>query len=119
VSMEYAGAVEVEPPFRGGALDWVRDTGWLPSQDGRWIRPRGDSLDGALRALREMVSLDDGLRAYAGVVAAYDTDSHDLVMVHVRDGRVTRRTTRRPEVKEGSNVIDLATHRRTISRQIS
>jgi hypothetical protein len=118
VSMEYAGTVEVEPPFRGGALDWVRGTGWMPTGDGRRIRPRSDNLDDAVRALREMVALDDGQRSYAGVVAAYDTESRNLVLVHVRDGRVTRRATRRPEVREGSNVIDLATHRRTISRQI-
>lgn len=116
--MEYAGAVEVEPAFRGGALEWVRESGWMPSRDGRRIRPQWDSLDDAVRALRELVSLDEGQRVYAGVVAAYDAETRDLVLVHVRDGRVTRRTIRRPEVREGSNVIDLATHRRTISRHI-
>ncbi len=119
MSMEYAGAVEVEPPFRGGALDWVRSTGWMPSRDGRRIRPQGECLSDAVLALRELMSLEAGQRVYAGVVAAYDTESRDLVLVHVRNGRVTRRATRRPEVREGSNVIDLATHRRTISRQIS
>jgi hypothetical protein len=119
VGMEYAGAVEVEPPFRGGAQERARDVGWAPSRDGRTIRPADDArLEVAVRALRDMVSTDDGLRVYAGVLAAYDTDSRDLVIVTVRDGRVTRRTARRPEVRGRTNVIDLATHRRTISRQI-
>jgi hypothetical protein len=118
--MEYAGAVEVDPPFRGGAQEWARGAGWKPSRDGRTIRPREDlALDGAVRSLREMVALEAGRRAYAGVLAAYDTDSRDLVLVSVRDGRVTRRTARRPQVRERTNVIDLATHRRTVSRQIS
>lgn len=119
MGMEYAGAVEVEPPFRGGELDWVHSAGWAPSRDGRRMRPQLDDLSDLVRVLREMVSLDSGRRTYAGVVAAYDTGSRDLVLVHVRNGRVTRRTTRRPEVRASSNVIDLATHRRAISRQIS
>ena len=120
MAMEYAGAVEVEPAMRGGAQEWARSAGWAPSRDGRTIRPREDvALEAAVGSLREMVGLEDGRRTYAGVLAAYDPESRDLVLVTVRDGRVTRRTARRPRVRERSNVIDLATHRRTISRQIS
>jgi hypothetical protein len=118
--MEYAGAIEVEPPFRRASHEWVRNAGWEASRDGRTIRPRADnSLEGLVRALRELISLEAGQRSYAGVVAAYDAESHDLVTITVRDNRVTRRTLRKPRVQERSNVIDLATHRRTISRQIS
>jgi hypothetical protein len=120
VTMEYAGAVEVEPPIRGGDQDRARATGWAPSSDGRTIRPREEaSWESAVRALREMVARDDGHRGYAGVLAAYDTDSRDLVILTVSDGRVTRRTARKPQVRRSTNVIDLATHRRSISRQIS
>jgi hypothetical protein len=119
--MEYAGAVEVLPPFRGSAQDWVRASGWTPSADGKTIRPRGGiSLDECIGSLRALIALDAAERSYAGVVAAYDTSSRELVTVSVRDGRVTRRIVRRSAASgEDSNVIDLATHPRTSSRRIS
>jgi hypothetical protein len=118
--MEYAGAVEVEPPFRPHTQDWVRASGWIPSRDGETIRPRaGASLDDCVGSLRDLVSLETGRRTYEGVVVAYDTISRAMVTVTVRDGRVTRRTIRKPSERVRSNVIDLATHRRTLSRAIS
>jgi hypothetical protein len=120
MSMEYAGAVDVEPPFRASAQDWVRGSGWTPSCDGQTIRPRaGISLDDCIGSLRDLVALDSGARSYAGVVAAYDTSTRELVTVTVRGGRVTRRTLRKPPERLRSNVIDLASHRRGISRAIS
>jgi hypothetical protein len=117
--MEIAGAIEVEPPFRGMEQERVYGVGWSPSPSGRDIRPRDDvSLDAAVRSLRALVAERDG-RTYDGVVAAYDPTTRGFVVVTVSDGRVTRRTVRRPPIRGGSNVIDLATHRRWISRAIS
>ncbi len=114
--MEYAGAVEVAPPFRAGAQDWVRSSGWTPSRDGQTIRPRAEiSLDDCVGSLRDLVAMDLGERSYAGVVAAYDTDSRELVMVSVREGRVTRRALSRPQMPTRSNVIDLDARRRSVS----
>ena len=115
--MEYAGAVEVTPPFRASAQDWVRGSGWTPSRDGQTIRPRaGISLEDCVGSLRDLVTLDTGIRTYDGVVAAYDTVTRELATVTVREGRVTRRTVRKPPQRARSNVIELATHRRGISR---
>ena len=75
MSMEYAGAIEVAPPFRAGAQDWVRGSGWTPSRDG----PDDPAacrlgLDDCVGSLRDLVTLDAGERTYEGVVAAYDND---------------------------------------------
>jgi hypothetical protein len=118
--MELAGAIEVDPPFRGMEQEHVFGVGWSPSGDGRHVLPRAEvSLDAAVRALRELVAAEQGRRRYDGVVAAYDPDTRGLVVIAVHEGRVSRRTVRRPPVQERSNVIDLATHRRWISRAIS
>jgi hypothetical protein len=120
MTMEYAGAVEVVPPFRAGARDWVRSAGWTPSPDGQTIRPRPDiSLQDCVGTLRDLVAWDLGQRTYTGVVAAYDSGARELVTVTVRDGRVTRRTLRRSPDQKPTNVIDLASHRRAASRRIS
>jgi len=65
------------------------------------------------------VTLDAGERTYLGVVAAYDPDTGAMVAVSVRDGRVSRRVIGKPRARPESNVIDLATHRRSASRRIS
>jgi hypothetical protein len=51
-------------------------------------------------------------------VAAFDPDTFELVLVSVRAVRVTRRILRKARVLRRDNVIDLATRRRRISRQI-
>src|SRR3954447_1876337 len=118
--MELAGTIRVDPPLRGMEQERVFGAGWSPSGDGRDIRPRDEvSIDVATRTLRELVAADAGVRHYDGVVAAFDPVTRGLVVVAVHDGRVSRRTVRRPPVRERSNVIDLATHRRRISRAIS
>jgi hypothetical protein len=117
--MEYAGAVEVTPPFRASAQDWVRGSGWTPSRDGQTIRPRaGITLDDCVGSLRDLVMLDGGVRTYEGVVAAYDATRRELVTITVRQGRVNRRTLRKSPDRQRSNVIELATHRRSVSRAI-
>jgi hypothetical protein len=118
--MELAGAIRVDPPFRGMEQETVLGAGWAPSGDGRDLVPREDmSLEAAVRALRQLAVADHGVRRYDGAVAVYDPDSGGLVVIAADDGRVTRRTVRRPPVRERSNVIDLATHRRWVSRAIS
>ena len=119
MGMEYAGAVEVTPPFRASAQDWVRGSGWTPSRDGQTIRPRaGITLDDCVGSLRDLVMLDSGVRTYEGVVAAYDVTRRELVTITVRQGRVNRRTLRKSPDRARSNVIELATHRRSVSRAI-
>ena len=119
VSMEYAGAVEVEPPFRGGAQEWVRDAGWTPSRDGRTIRPRDDTAWTTrsapcarwCRSTTVSVPMPASWRPTTPTRATWCwSPSATAGSRGVRP--------RRPQVREGSNVIDLATHRRTISRQI-
>src|SRR3954447_10321534 len=121
MSIEYAGAVEVAPRLPIHEQTWARTAGWTPSRDGRMIRPRADlRVEVAVHALRDLVALDRGRRTYEGVVAAYDVRSRELVTITVQDGRVRRRTVHAPTtIEPRSNVIDLATHRRRISRAIS
>ena len=120
--MEYAGAIEVTPPFRASAQDWVRGSRLdAVARRARRSEPRaGSALDDCVGSLRDLVTLDAGERTYEGVVAAYDTDARELVAITVANGRVTVRAA--PEgagaATGRSNVIDLATHRRTISRAI-
>jgi hypothetical protein len=117
--MEYAGAIEVTPPFRASAQDWVRGSGWTPSRDGQTIRPRaGLGLDECIGSLRNLIALDAGERTYEGVVAAYNTTTRELVTLSVREGRVSRRTLRKAPEQPETNVIELSSHRRTISRAI-
>jgi hypothetical protein len=119
--MEYAGAIEVHPPFRGDEGEWLAHAGWVATRDGRTIRPRGDAeLDDCVQGLRDLVGLDAGMRVYEGAVAAYDPMTRELVTVSTRAGRVTRRTLRKPRhLVSRDNVIELATHHRTISRALS
>ncbi len=119
MTIEYAGAVEVAPPFQGRDAITLTGSGWSTALGGRTLRPRHDlDLDVCVHSLRDLVSLDAGRRRYDGVVVAYDDATGVLVTITARDGRVTRRRLRRPPPVTPSNVIDLATHRRTISRRI-
>ena len=119
--MEYAGAVEVQPPFRADECEWLANAGWFASRDGCTIRPRGDcELDDCVQGLRGLVGLDAELRVYDGAVVAYDPVTRELVTVSTRAGRVTRRALRKPRpLLARDNVIDLATHHRTVSRALS
>lgn len=118
--MEYAGAVEIDPPFRPDESAWLVEAEWTVSDDGRTIRPHERALlAAAVGGLRGLVAIDAGARTYEGVVAAYDPTTRRLVIVSARAGRVTQRTLRKaPPVVNRDNVIDLASHRRTVSRQI-
>jgi hypothetical protein len=118
--MEYVGAVEVEPPFRSDESEWLVQAQWTTSGDGRMIRPHGRAcLADAVRGLRNLVDIDTDSRSYEGVVAAYDPSTHQLATISVRGGRVTRRWLGKARaVLNRDNVIDLATHRRTISHRV-
>jgi hypothetical protein len=120
VTIEYVGAIDLDPPLAAPDVCWLADgsaTGWLASRDGSRIRPRrGTPLAICVQGVRDMVALDDGVREYDGVVAVYDDRSGELFTITARDGRVRRRTVRRPRVRERSNVVDLATRRRAYSR---
>jgi hypothetical protein len=99
---------------------WVLDIGWAVSADRRVIRPAAaTAVDQCVDGLRHLVDLDAGVRRYDGAVAAYDDATGELCLIGARAGRVTRRVLRKARaVSRGDNVIDLATHRRTISRRI-
>jgi hypothetical protein len=124
VSIEYVGLMSLarpydpddEPsPYEG--LDHV-EAGWSLTSGGRSLRVRHDAdLDLLVAWLRAFAATGHEV---SGVVAAFDADTHELVVVTARDGRVKRRTVRAPSrAPARSNVIDLATHRVTVSRQIS
>lgn len=118
--MEYAGAVEADPPFRPDQCGWLTTTGWSVARGGRSLRPRHDArVEEIERTLRELVALDSGRRSYDGAVAAYDSETRELVVISVGEGRVRRRTVRKPRVVESTNVVDLAVHRRAMARSVS
>lgn len=118
--MEYAGAVDADPPFRADQCGWLATVGWSAARDGRSIRPHRDAhVDEIMRTLRELVALDAGRRTYDGAVAAYDADTRRLVVVTVAGGRVSRRTLREPRSRRESNVVDLAVRRRSLARRVS
>lgn len=114
MGVEYAGAVEVDPPARADEYEQLSTCGWSATRGGRMIRPLARmGLDECVEGLRDLVSVAGEGRTYDGVVAAYDDEKRELVIVTVRDGRVTRRTARKPRrVVRPDNVIDLATYRR-------
>jgi hypothetical protein len=124
VGIEYVGVMDLDPPLDPELAAAVADSGraasggWLPTRDGSSMRPRPDAdPDELVRWLRDFVAA--GHTAVVGVIAVFDTDTHQLVLVRARAGRVTRRTARPGSLPVArSNVIDLASHRRTVSRQI-
>ncbi|HET7431638.1 MAG TPA: hypothetical protein VFJ89_09035 [Nocardioides sp.] len=118
--MEYAGAVEVHPPFRAEERAWLEELPWRVSSDGTCLRPEsGSDVDRCLAGLRHLVDLDGQERTYDGAVAAFAPDTFELVLLSVRARRVTRRTLRKGRMVRRDNVIDLAARRRAISRHIS
>lgn len=127
MSIEYAGAVVLDPPLTGDVVAWLADAsigwpgGWLVSRDGSRLRPRqGSALESSVSWLRTTLEYCDGVTEAEGRVAAYDTDTEQLVMIRVRGGRVTRRTVQRRAHLERvrSNVVDLAARRRTTTRAL-
>ena len=119
MTMAYVGAVDVEPPYGCDEEGWVHSAGWTLSRDGSELRPDPDCAhDLVVAGLRELVR-EDGRRRFDGIVAAYDHVSGELVTITATARRVTVRTVRKGRLRTRSNVIDLATHRRAISRSIS
>ncbi|HEY3530692.1 MAG TPA: hypothetical protein VGK78_16210 [Nocardioides sp.] len=120
MGMEYAGAVDVDPPYCGSDVAFISDnTEWVGSRDGARLRPRpGADPDEAAERLRSLLELDD--HRLDGVVAAYDDETGVMLAISVRNGKVTRRTLRKARaVVHRDNVIDLASRRRSVSRAIS
>lgn len=124
MSMEYAGAMDLDPPLDAEGATWIRDGvgpghgGWIPTRNGGSLSPRPEA---------DPAELVDWLRALvaakqhdvSGALAAYDTETRELVVVTARAGRVTRRVVRKAPAPSRSNVVDLTARRRTVSRQIS
>jgi hypothetical protein len=129
MTTEFAGAIEIEPPLSGAEVAYVRrlaDGGgpesmpWAASRDGTVLRTRGHAdVATALASLRLLVGSMHRPSRFRGTVAAYDRDARELVALTVAGGRVTVRALRKTRVgAPGSNVIDLATRRRSVSRAI-
>jgi hypothetical protein len=129
MTTEFAGAIEIEPPLSGAEVAYVRRLAdddaaapmpWAPARAGTTLRPHGAAdLEEAVVSLRLLVGTMERPSRFRGTVAAYDDHARDLHAITVANGRVTVRALRRARpATERSNVIDLATHRRTISRAI-
>jgi hypothetical protein len=129
MTTEFAGAIEIGPPLSGAEVAYVRRLAadddaapmpWAPARDGTTLRPHGASdLEEAVVSLRLLVGTMERPSRLRGTVAAYDVRARDLLAITVANGRVTVRALRRARAAtQRSNVIDLASHRRTISRAI-
>ena len=126
---DYAGVIEIDPPLTGREVAYVRrlaDGGgpasmpWAASRDGTLLRARGHAdVATALASLRMLVGSMDRPSRFRGTVAAYDPEALELVALTVTNGKVTVRVLRaRRAASARSNVVDLARHRRTVSRAI-
>ena len=128
MTTEFAGGIEIEPPLTRPEIAYVRrlaDGGppesmpWTAARDGTLLRARGPAaVATALASLRLLVGSMERPSRFRGTVAAYDAEARELVALTVANGRVTVRLVRGPRAATRSNVIDLATHRRTGSRAI-
>ena len=129
MTTEFAGAIEIEPPLTRPEIAYVRRLGdggrpesmpWAVSRDGILLRTRGHpEVATALASLRLLVGSMERPSRFRGTVAAYDPATRELVALTVANGRVTVRMLRGPRAATArSNVIDLATRRRAVSRAI-
>ncbi len=132
MTIEFAGAIDLEPALTADEIDYVRRLAgagdpaamaWTPARDGTSLRPRkGADGDACAESLRFLMATMDRAGRFRGMVVAFDTDSRGLVAVTASRGRVTCRVLRRPasaRAERRSNVVDLASRRRAISRAIS
>jgi hypothetical protein len=131
VTTEFAGAIDLEPALTADEIAYVRRLAgahdpavmaWTPARDGTGLRPRkGADVQACVESLHRLMATMDGATRFRGVVAAYDTDTRQLVAVTASRGRVTSRVLRKkpPAISERSNVVDLASRRRAVSRAIS
>jgi hypothetical protein len=131
VTIEFAGAIDLEPALTSDEIAYVRRLAgarepaamaWRPARDGtRLLARKGADVDACLGSLQHLIATMDRPGRFRGMVAAYDTISRELVAVSVSRGRVTSRVLRKrpPTPAERSNVVDLAARRRKVSRAIS
>lgn len=114
MGMEYVGAVDIEPPYGSREEAWVLSVGWTLSRDGSELRPDRDCrLDLVVAGLRDLIKVE-GRRRFDGMVAAYDHVSGELVTITATARRVTVRTMRKGRLRTRSNVVELATRRRSV-----
>jgi hypothetical protein len=132
MTTEFAGAVDLDPPLTASEIAYVRRMGgatdvalmsWVPARDGTYLRPRsGADVDSCLESMRCLIATMERPGRFRGMVAAYDTDTRELAAITVSRGRVTRRLLRATPPASGrrssSTVIDLASRRRAMARDI-
>lgn len=133
MTTEFAGAVDLDPPLTRPEIARVRRLAgdadvarisWEPARDGSSLTPSsGADVDGCVESMRFLLATMDRPGRLRGTVAAFDTDTRELVAITVSRGRVTHRVLRTPGPREvrrtRSNVVDLASRRRAVSRAIS
>jgi hypothetical protein len=130
VTTEFAGAIDLEPPMTAQEIAYVRrlsESGkargaWVAARNGTSVRPRKSAtIDTCEEALRFLIGSMARSGRWRGTVAAFDTDTRELVAISASNGRVTRRVLRkaRKAAQPRTNVIDLASRRRSTSRAIS
>jgi hypothetical protein len=133
MTTELAGAVDLDTPLTASEIAYVRRLAgdadlvrmsWTPARDGRSLRPSsGADVDDCIESMRYLLATMERPGRFRGMVAAFDTDTRELVAITVSRGRVTRRILRTPGGSEPrrsrSNVVDLTSRRRSMSRAIS
>jgi hypothetical protein len=127
LTTQFAGVIEVEPPLTGPEIAYVRrlrrahaaaTMAWAPARDGTALHPQaGADLEDAVRSLRLLLGTTDRPGRFRGTVAVYDGQRRELLALTVSNGRVTVRSLRRSRARR-TNVIDLATRRRSVSRVV-
>ncbi|MGA8248003.1 MAG: hypothetical protein WB797_13965, partial [Nocardioides sp.] len=101
MTTELAGAVDLDPPLTPSEIAHVRRLAahaagvmmsWTPARDGRSLRPRsGADVDDCIDSMRYLLDTMARPGRFRGMVAAFDTDTRELVALTVSRGRVTRR----------------------------
>ena len=132
MTTEFAGAIDLEPAMTADETAYVRrlaEAGepatmvWTPARDGTSLRPRkGVHVEACVGSLQLLMATMERPTRFRGMVAAYDTETRELVAITASRGRVTTRVLRRrpsSRAAERSNVVDLAARRRAVSRAIS
>lgn len=132
MTTEFAGAIDLEPALSTDETAYVRRLAdareptamaWTPARDGTSLRPRkGAGVEACAGSLQYLMATMDRPSRFRGMVAAYDTQTRELVAITASRGRVTSRVLRKapsPSSDKRSNVVDLAARRRAVSRAIS
>ena len=132
MTIEFVGAIEIDPPMTRAEAEAVRRLGrlderapdtaptpvspWWPTPDGRQLllnraSPPEDCGEWLRYLTAEIRSLVPS--RLEGLVVGHDSDTGEVATIRAGGGRITRRTLRAPSSERvRSNVIDFAARRR-------